>query len=498
MIEFQWGSKEDIYRVFRKYGSIEKIELIPEKFPKNSDGDECYAYITFSDSMSAFHAIRETRYIRDSLKIMLADTWRQPDRERYLREFIDDSEISLYVLNEYCLLEIFAKLDLQSLLNLSHVCERFNRIIRNRLLPQYKEIDWDMRDEQALSSFREQTQSIKDYVRKVSFKFDCIDRPRNFLRILDIFTSNLGENINYLVLENVNIDQRLHDQLKPIFQRLSVLKLHNKYADNDVELDLVHWCTKLRKLTISNYIEFNINAEHWQCLESASIDSPLFSSSSSYPNFFRNNRQLKRLKICIEDKFSMLSDICYHLPNLERLSIYCYSDTAAYSFNILSNLKNLVSLRLCELSVDNNTPNNMFSLLGQINTLKRLELIFTETHSGSTFVPTNCQIQLMAKKLINLEKFLIHGYTMSEQSVIAFLTNAAQVNELTLQSCDFTVSELVLKKIVQLRKAQAAKWQKPVESLVLYVDIDPLLLKDKFDGVISVRLLKDSERILYF
>lgn len=197
------------------------MEILPEKYPINENSDEQYAYVTFVDSISAFRAL-EDEFLKQVIKP--ADTWKQPDyidkfkNKNYLAE---NAEISLNQLNEYCLLEIFNYMDLPTLIKLSRICSRFANIITHRIFPKFKSVDFDFtnlrnRDvskQVTVASMRETLLSIGAHLTHAQLRGPQL----NTTRIMNIFTKNIGANIERLELWNIDITQRMYLQLQPIF-----------------------------------------------------------------------------------------------------------------------------------------------------------------------------------------------------------------------------------------------------------------------------------------
>lgn len=495
----QWGTFADVHREFRRYGDIDKLEIFPEKYPFYADDDECYAYVTYADSMGAFAAIRDAKNAREGLRIALADTWRQPDAPIAAAYAATNDELTLNRLNEYCLLEIFAHLDVQSLLHLSRVCDRFDDLIARRVYPQHKRIQFDLTSyrNSSLSSIRDILLNVGQHVHQVKLEMDNYGNPPNAARLLDIFTLHLGENVQRLDLTGVHITDRFHKQLRPILLRLKVLKWSSEhYEEHGFEVDFVHWCPRLEKLALRSFMRFDINAEKWQSLRSATIDMHSFYDSESYPQFFRNNPQLKRLKINVFHHFSMINDICFRLQQLQVLKIHCCEGAEARNFRELTNLKQLRTLRLSMISLADNNALEFFNLLGELTTLEKLELSidYRALDNGfrGIFEPEHCHLPAMGKRLRNLQAFHIGRYGLTGDSILAFVQVTPTLRQLKLSESNLTLDRNLLEKIADTRRQQATHTQtrtKCVSPLAIYVDEDPLLLDD-IDGVITVHIFR--------
>lgn len=453
--------------------------------------------------MSAFRAIRDGKNIKDTLRIVLADTWNQPDANIQEDFIAENDEITLNQLNEYCLLEIFRHLDLQSLLHLSRVCDRFDKLIHRRVFPLVRKIALDLRPDstqlRSLASIRDILMNVGHHANHIKMEIDMYDHPPNTIRIMDIVTKNLGENLQRLDLIGVFINDRLHEQLKPIFQQLKFFKWDCDYFDErGYEVDFVHWCPLLEKLKLRSFMRCDINAEKWPSLVSATLNMFSFYESESYPQFFMNNGQLKRLKINIYHHFQMINDICFRLTNLETLKIYCCEGGEARSFRELVNLKELKVLRLSTVSFAGNNPQEFITLLSQLTNLVKLDINIEYFGSSGVYVPQHCQIAALGKKLINLKEFYIGRYGFTEDTLIAFIKATPKMIIFKFSDCNLTINENILEKIIQIRKIQAENENRKCLSLDIYVDDDSLFLKDDYD-IVTIHLLdKDASEFEYF
>lgn len=314
----QWGTTDDICRAFREYGAIEHIELHPEKYPVQKDGEENYALVTFADSRGAHQAVQAAKEATSDLIVILADTWKQPDYEPRLF-LAEDAEISLNCLPDDCLMSIFEYIsNTETLLGLCHVCNRFSAILQQRIFPlKFRKLSICFDEHYSASSW-EIFEKAVPHATKVRLDFGYNQSIRNKTRLLDVFTRNLWEELERLDLFQVKLSGRLYEQLKPVLKRLKVFKLHELGGRS--EFDFVHFCPKMKSICLVWDRIFDINADTWPLLESAKL---ILSSEDvlKIPRFIQNNPHLKRLKIDIADHFWILTCICTHLPNLETVKV---------------------------------------------------------------------------------------------------------------------------------------------------------------------------------
>lgn len=493
----QWGTYDEIASAFRKFGAIEKIEIFKKKYSVEDGGDESYAYITYVDSMSVFRALRSSKGLKGGLQIVPADTWKQPAYNETRLQPLDNQQISLNILNEYCLLEIFTYFDLQTLIQLCNLCDRFSAIIHQRIFPKFKKMHFDFRRrakvQQTISSFRETLLHIGPYIVDATIYFDMYEDPPNAVRIIDIFTKYVGESMERLELNRVQITERGFHQLKPIFGRIKELKWIFDELMGEFEIDFVHACPKVQKLYFDHTMRFDINADRWPSLQEAYLDIFDFVYGESYPLFFKNNAQLKRLTMVANtyDYEDLIEPICEYLVNLEQLTIYYADQGHAAQFAPLVSLTKLKSFKLKFLALDDVNPNAFFRLFGNMPTLNHLGLYFyRDTYDEQTiYMPQNCQLASMAENLVNLQRLELFGYTLTENSFMDFIKNARQLIEFRIIECEFTITEEIAQRIADVRSRQARREHRAIISLSLYVK-DPIQVNAEIAQIVIIKLNK--------
>lgn len=461
-----------------------------------SDADESYAYITYVDSMSVYKALRSAKGLKGGLQIVPADTWKQPAWNVSRLPSLDDHQISLNVLNEYCLLEIFAYFDLQTLLQLCKLCDRFSAII-SAIFPKFKKMEFDFRRRApvtlSISSFRETLLHIGQHITDATIYFDMYDDPPNAVRIMDVFTKYVGESIARLELNRVQITERSFQQLKPLFGRIKEFKWIFDDLMGEHEIDFVHACPKVQKLYFDHTMCFDINADNWPSLEEAYLDIFDFVYGESYPLFFKNNAQLKRLTMVANtyDYEELIEPICEYLVNLEQLTI-CYADQGlATQFAPLVNLRKLKSFKLKFLALDDVNPNEFFRLFGSMPALNHLALYFyRDTYDDQPiYMPRNCQLAAMAENLVDLQRFELFGYTLTEYTFMQFIKMARNLIEFRIIECELSITEAIAQQIADVRMRQARRERRDIVPLALYVK-DPIEVNAEIASIVTIHLNK--------
>lgn len=444
--------------------------------------------------MSVFRALRSAKGMRNDIRIVPADTWKQP-AAAYLRP-MDDDHISLNVLNEYCLLELFAFFDLPTLIDMCNLCERFRVIIDKRIFPKFSKIQFDFRRHTraqlptSIAAYREMLMHVGRHIEEATIYFDMYEEPANTTRIIDLFTKYVGDKLDRLELNRVPMTARAYQQFTPIFRRIKHLKwIFDESLDE--EIDFVHICPNVRKLYFDLVMRFDINAAHWPALEEAYLNIYDFTSYESFPLFFQNNTQLKCLTMNANtyDYEELIEPICENLVNLERLTISYAVQGQAIEFESLIKLTKLKSFKVKFLALDDVNPNEFFRLFGRIKTLQQLALyFFRETHDDETpFAPRNCQFAVMADQLVDLRRIDLFGYPLSEGTLLKFIENATQLMEFSVIECGIVINEAIVQRVADIRKRQARRERRDVVPLAFYVR-DPIVVNAMHASIVTVNL----------
>lgn len=479
---FQLNTTVHISKALRKYGKIEQIDVLPEKFPTQDDANEYYAYVTFKEAASAFEAISNQR----NLDIFPADTWKQPDYISPPAFLVENNKISLNRLNDDCLIEIFRYMDLETILNLTMACERFNNIICQQIQSIHPKICLNI-DIPKISFTLNVIKKLLKHVHYVSFNIDPYIKTLNLIRITDISTKNLNKNLKELELNRFLITKRMHKQMRSILMQLESLKLIYCSSNHD-EIDLMSICPKLKTLCLTFSSIFVINSNRWQSLESLTLNHHRI---TSFPNlisaFLKNNRQLKELKLHLFNENSLINDICKFSCNLEILHLCSTLMNETWHWENLVKLEKLKELEITSAFFEtNNNYKHFINILGQLITLEK----FTLCTGGSIFYkPEHCQLFMLAKKLINLREFYIVGYFLTVETILAFLEVSPQLKVLQFRDCSLVIGDDLIKSISNLRKEQTEKSNSNVVPLKIYVDLG-LEFKD-YDEVITIHKIKN-------
>lgn len=425
-----------------------------------------------------------------------ADTWKQPDA-RSLNYFVaEEDEITMNCHPDYCLMEIFDQLEMKDLLNLCHVCERFSNVIRLRIFStKFRKLPLRITTPNSASIWQI-FDKVLPQATDVELNLSAYKRhPAVITRLMDIFTRNLADHLERLDFIAISITNRMHEQLKPVLKRLKVFKLDQQLSkEYSLEFDFVHFCSKLRKMRMRTYMTFEINADVWPSLESATIGpgQRYIFQCRGYIRFFEKNPQLKRLKLDIYKVFTCVTHICSHLPNLEILKINTREQIRADSLADLVKLKQLKVLALSPVVASDSSCRELMSIIGQIRTLEKLELCCVGGVSGGDGVldVEHCQLALLGRQLAHLTEFSIVRYILTGNSLLEFLEATPHLTSFKFDHCGLVLDGSLLKSIVRLRGMQAKQRSAEVVPLRIFVGEVPAELEDKEGGSVTVNQLE--------
>lgn len=440
----------------QRHGKIEKFEIFPEKYPFCEEVSQYYAFVTYADSASANRAIstKSTEFC-----LGLADTWKQPDAKTAADYVAQDEEILLNRLPEHCLIEIFNYIQIDSLVSVTKVCDRFNAIVRNHVYPLKRKVALNL-SEGDLGLVWYTILNVLRYAKFVLLeKIPCCG-VRNMERLTDVFSKNLNANLVRLDLLGVLITDRLFEQLKPALKNLKILKW-NRIHPEDVALerDFVSWCPALEQLNISTPMNFDDNSAKWTSLRSATL---LCYFDKLFPQFCANNTQLTRLKICIFDRFAMVREICDNLANLVNLKIYFHGFSSASHFRDLFKLKQLKALRLVAHQSGDGDYSLLLNEIGKLPLLKKLEIDF------SCHIDRHFDLEALASKLVHLEWFHISVFGLTKPKLLSFIKLAPKLTALIMDTRDLALSDKLIEKIAKIRKEQAERAKSTPPILNIY------------------------------
>lgn len=478
-------------REFRKFGTIESIEFLPNGKPE--------AYITFDNDRSAYLAIAHTAlearrcYPAFPLNIQPADTWKQPPVSN-TPDNDDQNENNsppFLILNEDCILEIANFLDFDSLLNMSRVCKLFHRLLHQHCFPRIRKFLVDNRSSEVpmpLAKMRRSLISIGQYITEFTFKwhdFDHCDRLKRFLEKLAKF---VGRNVRCVRFHGAHLTEEHIAIIQNILKDLETLEIVVYNPDFELDLDWMSICPTLRKLKLLQNMQLIRICKPWPTLQHLSIVGNEYMVLNTFRSFISKNPQLTTLKFTGYHTDDRLLAVSQHLPNLRKLSVYSsFPNLSASNVVYLSGLQHLTQLNLMYL--DENDLNKLLQCLSRFAGLRvlKLHLLYDGPDEGEDhFEPHQQSLIGIAQDLPHLEKFYTRYIKWKESTVIDFIRFGNHLKAMHIHWCDILFTNAIIGRIVKILQTNRPQHQ-----------TTPLELFVNPSDVVGLQMINDSELVRY-
>lgn len=470
-------------RIFRKFGQIESIEIL-----SNGLGE---AYVTFCSDLSAYLALthNDVQSRRTSLifNIQPADTWIQPSSMRTnAPELMDDEQTSkFFVLNEFCVLEIFKYLDLDSLVNLSMVCKQFHRLLHQHCFPSkhtYSIQNGTSTIPVPLAKVRRTLTCIGPYLRELDFKWHDVDHDNRLQRFLDKLGQLVGQNIRLVRFHNTLLEESHIPAVRPILERLETLEIVVYNPDFDLDLDFTALCPNLRRLKLLENMQLiHVSSIPWPTLEYFSMIGNEYMELKPFRSFLAQNPHLLCLKFTAYDASNRLQAVAQHSENLRKLTMFpSFPNLSASNISYLSGLQHLTKLSLMDL--DESDLNGILECLIRFTGLRSIKLFLSQdSHDDDNhYAPQQSALIALAQELTHLEKFCTRYVKWSESAILDFIQSAGELNALHIHWCDLTITNAMVWKMVKI--LQSNKPQPPIGPLQLFVNPADVIGLQMIDG----------------
>lgn len=376
---------EQIQKHFVVYGSIESIENVNEK-PSNDADTAAIAsnihmvYVTFALSEDAYNAFLANRSDDSKvIKILPADTWRQPGVE------LEQPE-QLTVINENPEQENQNDINVHDILNdRSRFCEN-------------AKVDITVHLEQPanLKSICEGIRPMKEHIQHLNIVFDmtpndelinCLSNREYVSRIIQVLCTCVGENFRELTImgvETISVD--LLEELAPMLQQVEHLRLRNK-MDGAVMYALNEYCPNLLSFDMiamswdGEFTDADSTAQNWPTMTFLALTMNQSVASDTehgmkLQRFLEINPQLEDLYLNTVVDNGLFDSVVKHLPNLTHLAIVRKNyDEIEMILDQLAELKNLESIMINTLFVEKSGLNTMVKVAESLSRMKQLKMV---------------------------------------------------------------------------------------------------------------------------
>lgn len=291
---------------------------------------------------------------------------------------VEQSAPILVMLDDHCLLEIFAHLDIEDLPNVANVCIRFNQNAKKIYSTKFKtELIWlglGDGDNDWLLNFGSMMESVRVFSVKT---LEGVSKHCKSIRNLEL-TARIRTSpyINY-----VELNEELMKKNQPLFAQLEKLSFENCLLMDHIKTGLIG-CQQLKSLRIENKRE-----EREEIMPFANFHSS---------ELFRS----------IEE----------NVPNLEELHIHVkyMEDSSNFQRDVLS-LSNLLSLRVLDIHLYEQSASNLLEAMAE-NNIQVEDLELKDGKMEASGIQNICKIKSI--KRIKIADFYVfdieHLVTLAE------------------------------------------------------------------------------------
>lgn len=275
------------------------------------------------------------------LKVLPADTWRQP--KPIVDENIKPDLCTITNLNDDCLLHVLKCLHLVELIEVADVCMRFRKLLEWHLFPKVDfyavyTINWPM------EKLRKTLKRIGPHLTHLHIeypKYRAVDA--NFLRkdfeerITNLIKKNIGDKLKKLKIsyeESRFVPVDLLRILAPILQRIEIL-IWNAASDCQTIETLHSFCQNLKSLKLARRqlaCKHDTQMIHlnWPSLKHLEIDQYFerleYDCNSNLNEFINSNPQLEQIKLTNVSEL-LFDDALKHSMNLKHLDMVQHNNT---------------------------------------------------------------------------------------------------------------------------------------------------------------------------
>lgn len=458
------------------------------------------AYVTFVSDLNVYLALVHNEVLSRraalTFSIQPADTWIQPSVTTSNAHDNDQMDVEqtpeFFVLNEFCMLEIFKYLDLDSLVNLSMVCKLFHRLLHQHCFPHhrtYSIVNDKSTIPMPLAKVRRTLICIGPYLQELHFKWHDCDHENRLQRFLDKLGQLVGENIRSVRFHNTLLEESHIPAIASILKRLHTLEMVVYNPDYDLDLDFTVLCPNLRRFKLLENMQLiQISEKPWPTLEYFNTVGNEYMDLQAFRSILAQNQQLQCLKFTAHDAGERLQDVAQNAKNLRKLTIFpSFPNLCASNIVYLSSLQHLTKLSLNDL--DENDFNGILECLVRFTGLRSIKLFLSQfSHDDeSHYEPNQRALISLAQELTYLEKFCTRYVKWNEATTLDFIQNARQLKVLHIHWCDLNITNAMVWKIVKV--LQSNKSQLSTIPLQLFVNPADVIGVQMIDGPEILRYL---------
>lgn len=376
-------------------------------------------------------------------------------------------------LNDDCLDSVFDFCDIESIFALSETSKRLNVLVQKQYPKQKKYI--------CNISSAEDGEKAKKILEIFGENLITLSLNINFYggcEFFELLTKFIGENLRKLEISG-EICVLPFLILAPVLNRLEVLNIFDRCnrANCLYYIDLPCLCRNLKSLFInSRATRFAPNRlKTFKKLENLELCLTFGRYYENHPFklIIEQNQQLKKLQLWArhdqdQRRYVELSDLARYLTNLEEINIdvNLIRNMSAERITDLNPLCALHSLTLFEIT----NVEHLHGLLTNVTSLKQLRVLFFHADIDKSELTSDVQQSLIgiSKELHQLQKFRSVGLSWEYPTVLQFIQNAKNLDEIDIHSdLPFKVTPQFIKDIAAARKKVSPTINQPLRIQLL-------------------------------
>ncbi|XP_055304271.1 uncharacterized protein LOC129569460 [Sitodiplosis mosellana] len=361
---------------FESYGTVESVHTVNEEsIDANAinAADIHEAYVTFVDSEHAYNGFLANRRDSKAIKVLPADTWRQPGVDvvpfETIKAINDSNPCSKEKFNFYDVMKDFGEcgevvptVHLRQPMGLKSIIESF-RPIKNRI--SHFKIIFDIEPNDT--------------------HVNCLTDDESIKRAVQILCTCIGEQFNELTIWDAKkISIELLDNMALMLQRLESLTLQTE-SNASVLYALPEYCPNLRSLELLSLSWdgecLDSEVKNWPSISELMIAGNVKIASDTetgvkFQRFIELNPQLDQLELDTIVDNGTFTKISEQLPNLMLLEFVRETyDDIELILDQLTQMKHLTEVKISILLVEKDGLKAMATCAERFREMEQLKLI---------------------------------------------------------------------------------------------------------------------------
>lgn len=416
-----------------------------------------------------------------------ADTWEQPSvltlQQKNTGQGRNEIPVNyentskMFKLNEDCLLHLFQYLDLDSLVNLSEVCQLFHKLLHRHLFPQIQTFELkNLHDiiKMPLSKLRRTLRCIGSHI--VDLKYTCNIYGDLSLssRFLETIAQHVGRNLRRAkFLDSLICNREQIAIIAPILGNLESLEINDLNHDFDYDVDFEELCPNLIELKLKINMRLMRCCKPWSRLQRLSITNNEYLNTFTFLSIIEQNPQLTCLEFDIFDPEIRLRAIANHLPMLQKLTLEAVNaNLGAWHFVHLDRLEHLSEINLLTLEYEH--LRGIFDCLATFVGLRRISVHAFRPEEEEEDGEQDYERSLidLARGLPHLEYFAVRSIAMTENTLVELIRIAIALKTLHVHWCHLVPSDALILNILNVLKCHRIQ---PNEPLKLFLNPGDLI-----------------------